>query len=71
VVKSQIKNREMADETKKPWWEMDDEDDQNSKGTGIDEIYQEVHLASKRFMEAATSVVLDSAGIGNEFIRIN
>ena len=51
------------EEPEKPWWEMDDDPDEGSKPVGLDDIYQEVHLASTRFMEAATSVVIDSAGI--------
>jgi hypothetical protein len=47
----------------KPWWEIDDDDDDEEKAVGLDEVYQEIQLASSRLMEAAAAVVIDSAGV--------
>ncbi len=58
----------MAEETndkkvdEKPWWEIEDEDEDPKKAVGLDEVYQEIQLASTRLMDAATSVVIESAG---------
>ena len=47
----------------KQWWEVDDEEDDQEKAVGLDEVYQEIQLASTRLMEAATAVVIESAGV--------
>ena len=60
----------MADESgdkkedEKPWWEVDDEEEDTKKAVGLDEVYQEIQLASCRLMDAATSVMIESAGTG-------
>ena len=51
----------------KPWWEVEDEEDDQEKAVGIDEVYQEIQLASSRLMEAATAVVIETAGMLNMY----
>jgi hypothetical protein len=48
----------------KNWWDEDEDDEKEPEKTvGLDEVYQEIQLASSRLMEAATAVVIESAGV--------